>query len=210
MTNVEFKEMSFQEKYEKVQETLDMYWSFKTGFVQKHLGGEVANEFVQLVQQTQDPIPDGASAEARYDVIYGNWARMGELSVTFIRDRLGEKGLEEFLSDEVEVLKERNASFSLTLLAFLRAISRGRAFKTVADQLAYELQWLTPYEVIELDQKRLLIDMPACKVLDYPGADNRCHVCRTVYPRWVAEQFKVNMVFDRQGRSCTLSATPLG
>ena len=210
MTTVEIKEMPFAEKYDYVQDSLEMYLSNKTGFVRQHLGAEAATEFLQLLEKSQKPIPDGASAEARYEKIYENWARVGVLSTNFIRERLGEKGLEQLLSDEVEMLKKEHANFSLYFLALLRAVSPGRAFKIVAERLAYELQWLTPYEVVELNQKRLLIDTPDCKVLDYPGADDRCHVCQTVYPKWVAEQFKAKMVFDRQGKSCQLTAVPVG
>ncbi len=134
---------------------------------------------------------------------------MGKESIRFINERLGDEGQAALFRGEVAELKRRNGGIALFMLALIRTVSPGRACKLVASQLAYELQWLTPFHVSELNQQRLVIDTPICKVLSYPGAAERCLVCQSVYPQRVAEQFKVNMVPDRQGQSCKLTATPL-
>ncbi|MBN1321220.1 MAG: hypothetical protein JXA87_10320 [Thermoleophilia bacterium] len=126
-----------------------------------------------------------------------------------VRERLGEEGLARFIRENVEALKRRNAGIALRFLGLIRAISPGTAFSMTAKKMAYQLQWLSPYSVPELSRSRLVLDLPRCKLLDYADSDDLCLIgCQQVYPMWVAEQFKVNMQFDRQGTSCKMLLAP--
>ena len=70
---------------------------------------------------------------------------------------------------------------------------------------------ITPFSVSELNPDKAVFDIPRCKVLDYPETEDVCQVgCQRVYPKWVAEQFKIGMKFDLQGHSCKCTVTPLG
>ena len=70
--------------------------------------------------------------------------------------------------------------------------------------MGYELQWLTPFSIPELTRDKLVFDIPRCKILDFPDTEDICLVgCQSTYPMWVAEQFKINMKFNRRGNSCT-------
>ncbi len=81
----------------------------------------------------------------------------------------------------------------------------------IAKKMSYQFQWITPFTIFEISKNRALIDIPSCKILDYPGTDDICLIgCQGAYPMWVAEQFKTNMVFKRQRNSCTCTLTPLG
>lgn len=209
MATVSIKEMPYQEKERCVRENLAMYRSFKGDFVHQHLGAKAAAELEALWEQSEELIPPGATAEAKYEITYANWIRQGKIANDFIKERLGEPGLAQLEDGEVEMLKQQGANPALYLLALIRALSPGRAFKMVAGRLAYELQWITPYQVTELGPDKFMADVPACKVLEHPGGEDGCHICQTVYPRWAAEQLRIDMVFNRQGHSCTLTAKPL-
>ena len=82
------------------------------------------------------------------------------------------------------------------------------AFNMVADQLSYQLQWITPYTVKKREEGRVVFDIPRCKVLDYPGTQDICQVgCQRVTAAWVAELFKVRLEFVVDGHACTSTAT---
>jgi hypothetical protein len=77
-------------------------------------------------------------------------------------------------------------------------------------QMAHQFQWLTPFSVPELTRNKAVLDIPRCKILDFPDTDDMCLLgCQSTYPMWVAEQFKVSMKWNRQGNSCTGTLAPL-
>lgn len=209
MTKV--KEMPYREKYAQVIDNLKFYEGFYLPFVQKHLGDQAVAELKQTWQKGTKPIPDGASFEEKYEVAYANWIWGVKNTLSFVRMKMGADGIKKFESEEVEALKRKNASPALYVLNLIRSFSPGAAFSMTAKKMGYQLQWLTPYSVPELNRDRAVLNIPRCKILDFPDTEDICVVgCQSIYPTWVAEQFKVNMKFDRQGTSCVGTLTPLG
>jgi hypothetical protein len=123
---------------------------------------------------------------------------------------MGEDGLKMFERAEIEGLIKKNASPALLMLKIIRAFSPGTAFGMTAKQMGYQFQWLTPFTVPELTKQKAVLNIPRCKILDFPGTEDICIVgCQNTYPKWVAEQFKVSMKWNRQGNSCTGTLAPL-
>jgi hypothetical protein len=208
MANV--KEMPYSEKYAKVIDNMKFDESFIFPFVQKHLGDKAVSELEGLWQKGFRPIPEGASFEEKYEVAYGNWIWLAKNIYLFLRKQMGEDGLNKFERAEVDALIKKNASPALLLLKFIRLFSPGTAFAMTSKQMGYQLQWLTPFTMPESTQNKAVLDIPRCKILDFPDIDDICLVgCQRTYPMWVAEQFKVDMKFNRQGNSCTCILTPL-
>jgi len=206
---VEVKEMPYSEKYAKVMDAIK-HDDFVGGFIEKHLGQQASAEYLSICESGIEPIPEEASPEEKYEIAYKNWMWISGTAFGFVRERMGEEGMEQFIRDDVALLKRENSSASLYLLAMIRAFSPGSAFEMVAKKSAYDLQYLTPYSVDELTREREVMSVPRCKILDYPNTEDVCLVgCQQVYPRWLAEQLKVKMAFDRQGNSCTVTVTPL-
>lgn len=204
------KEMPYSEKYEIVLENIKFAETLAPNFMEGHLGYPAKTELQMLYRKGINPIPEEASFEEKYEAAYENWIWIGKSDFNFIREHLGEAGIEQFEAAEVEALKRKNASPSLYFLSFIRAISTGTAFKMTAKEFAYQLQWLTPFSVKELNQHQAVYDIPRCKIVGYPGSKDLCQIgCQSIYPRWAAEQFKVRMKFDPQGHSCTCHLTPL-
>jgi len=134
---------------------------------------------------------------------------MAKSNFNFIRKQLGEDGIEQLKRADVEALKRQIPGPALFLLRLVRAISLGSAFKMIANQMAYQLQWITPFSVSELTRHRVVYDIPRCKILDFPDSEDLCVIgCQSIYPMWLAEQFRVRMKAERQGNSCTLTLTP--
>jgi hypothetical protein len=208
MANV--KEMPYSEKYAKVIDNMKFDESFIFPFVQKHLGDKAVSELKGIWQKGFKPIPEGASFEEKYEVAYGNWIWLAKNIYLFLRKQMGEDGLNKFERAEVDALIKKNASPALLLLKFIRLFSPGTAFAMTSKQMGYQLQWLTPFTMPESTQNKAVLDIPRCKILDFPDIDDICLVgCQRTYPMWVAEQFKVDMKFNRQGNSCTCILTPL-
>jgi hypothetical protein len=207
---VKVKEMPYSEKYAKVIDNMKFDETFIVPFVQKHLGDPAVAEVRKTWEEGIKPIPEGASFEKKYEVAYGNWIWLAKNIYSFIRKQMGEDGLKKFERAEVEALIKKNANPALFMLKIIRAFSSGTAFGMTAKQMAYRLQWLTPYSVPELTHTKAVLDIPRCKILDFPNTEDICLVgCQSTYPKWVAEQFKVEMKFNRQGNSCTGTLAPL-
>ena len=204
------KEMPYSEKYAMVIDSLKSEETFTLPYVQKHLGEQAMAELKKTWQDGFKPIEEGASFEEKYEVAYGNWIWSGKSTFSFIRRQLGEDGLDHYNRATVEALKRKNASPVLLLLRLVRAISPGSAFKMTAKQMAYQLQWLTPFSVSELTRHKLVLYLPRCKILDFPDTEDICVIgCQSMYRMWLADQFKVRMEAEVQGNSCTLTLTPL-
>jgi hypothetical protein len=202
--------MPYSEKYAKVIDNMKFDETFILPFVQKHLGDQAVAEVRKTWQEGMKPIPEGASFEEKYEVAYANWIWLAKNIYPFIRKRMGEDGLKEFERAEIEGLIKKNASPALLMLKIIRAFSPGTAFGMTAKQMGYQFQWLTPFSVPELTKQKAVLNIPRCKILDFPDTEDICLVgCQSTYPKWVAEQFKVDMKFNRQGNSCIGTLAPL-
>jgi hypothetical protein len=206
----DFKAMPYSEKCDMALDSVTFSQRQGADFVREHLGDQASSELWMTYQEGIRPIPEGASADERYEAAYRNWIWVGMTNFGFIRERMGEEGIDRFVDFEVEALKRKNASPSLFVLRAVRALSPKTAFQMTAKELTYRLQWITPYSVSKSDPGTAVVDIPRCKVLDDPAAADLCRIgCLRVYPRWVAEQFKVSMDFDPQGHRCRCTLTLL-
>lgn len=205
-----FKAMPYGEKHDMVMDNITFGERLTADFIREHLGDQASSELRTAYQEGIKPIPEDASAEEKYEIAYGNWIWMGKTDFGFIRERMGEEGIRQFMDFEVEALKRKNASPSLFMLSVIRALAPKTAFKMTAKEFAYRLQWITPFSVEEISPDKAVFDIPRCKIMDHPEPDDLCQVgCQGIYPRWVAEQFKVRMEFDPQGHRCRCTLTPL-
>lgn len=207
---VKVKEMPYEEKYRIVIDNLKYHETSIHPLVGKLFGDQAVAELKRTSQEGIKPIPEGASFEEKYEIAYGNWVWSGKSVYKLIREKMGEEGMKKFERPNVEALKQRNASPALFLLGLIRVFSPSLAFTMIARKMAYQLQWLTPFSVSELTKSRAVLNIPHCKILDFPETEDFCLVaCQRTYPMWMAEQFKVDMRFNRQGNSCTGILAPL-
>lgn len=204
------KVMTNSEKYKILLDYIVFIKKLTPAFVKKHLGIQAVSELEKIWQEGMKPIPEEASPEEKYEIAYGNWIWMGKSDFNFIRQHMGEVGIVQYEREEIEALKSENATLSLFLLNIIRTISPQTAFKMTAKEFAYQLQWISPFNVPEISNQKAVFEFSRCKILNYPETDDMCHIgCQSIFPNWVAEQFKVKMEFDRQGHSCTCTLAPL-
>lgn len=205
------KEMPYSEKYAKVIDSMKFDETFILPFVREHVSEQAAAEIKKTWQEGAKSIPETASFEEKYEIAYSNWIWLAKNTFSFIRKRMGEEGIKRFERAEVEALKRKNASPALLVLKLVRIFSPGTAFTMTSKQMGYQFQWLTPFTVPELTRHRTVFNIPRCKILDYPDTEDMCLLgCQSTYPMWVAEQFMVELKWNRQGNSCTGTLTPLG
>ena len=206
----QIKEMPYSEKYAKVIDSMQFDEGFILPFVREQVGEQAAAEIKKTWQEGAKSIPETASFEEKYEIAYSNWIWLGKNTFSFIREHMGEEGIQQFERAEVEALKRKNASPALLVLKLVRMFSPGTAFTMTSKKMGYEFQWLTPFTVPELTRQRTVFNVPRCKILDYPDTEDMCLLgCQRTYPMWIAEQFMAELKWNRQGNSCTGTLTPL-
>ena len=73
-----------------------------------------------------------------------------------------------------------------------------------AKTIAYQTQVFTPLLVSELASKKLVMDIPHCKVLDHPNGEDFCKLgCQQISTIPLRDLFQVGIVMNRQGTSCS-------
>lgn len=205
---VDVKQMPYAEKYAGVLKGLK-HDEYVPAFIEKHLGPAAAAEYREKRDAAIQPIPDDAAGEVKYETAYRNWMSEASLAFGFVRERMGDKGIDQMAKTGAEALMRENANPSLVLLRLIRGFSPGMAFEMVAKKSAYEMQYLTDYSVDELNRHRAVMNVPRCKILDYPDTEDVCLVgCQREWPQWMAEQLHVKMETDRRGNSCTITLSP--
>jgi hypothetical protein len=206
---VKIKEMPVKEKYDLLTATIKQD-SFTPLFIGEHLGNQAQEEYGQECQKVSKAVPENAPDKEKYEIDYGNWVSTGGVAFDFIKKRMGEEGLQKYIKADVEEIKKANASPALILLKMIKFVSPGTAFLMMAKRMAYQLQWITAYSVTELSRNKVVMEIPHCKVLDYPGSEGSCLIgCQKIYEIWLAEQFQLEMKTKRKGYSCTLSIAPI-
>jgi len=207
---LKIKEMSYSEKYAKIMDSLKSETTSTFSFVQKSLGDQALVELKKLQQEVLKPVPEDASDKQKYEIAYGNWVLAGGVIFGFVRSKLGEEGIERHIRVSVDAWKRENASPAIYLLGLIRFFSPGTAFSMIVKNSAYQTQWLGTSTLSELSKSKAVVDIPHCPILDYPGGEDVCVIgCQKIFPTAFAEQFKVNMKFNRQGKSCVETLTPV-
>jgi hypothetical protein len=205
-----FKEMPYKEKYELAMENIEFFKLVVPAFLKEHIGDQAVNKLQGIWKEDIKSIPDDVSFEDKYETAYGNWISMAKSNFIFIREYMGEEGIKLLMRDEVEALKRKNAGPAVFFLSLIRAIAPGQAFVMTNKEFSYQLQWITPFSVTELNKEKAVFDIPRCKVLDFQDTEDICVTgCQGIYPMWVAEQFKVRMGFERKGNSCVCTISHL-
>lgn len=206
---IEVKEMTYGEKYTSVLKYIKLLDSFVLPLVKKHIGNEGINKLNGIWQGKLKEIPQDISYKDKFEIAYGNWLWKWTIAYKFLKEQLGENGTEEFKQADIEALKQKDPKFQLLMLKGIRAISPNTAFSMIERQMAYEFQVFTPGQVSELNKKKLVFDVPQCKMLDNPEWKDICVIgCQEVFPKMLAEHLKVKMDTNRRGKSCTVTLTP--
>ena len=80
----------------------------------------------------------------------------------------------------------------------------------IANKIAYQTQVFTPFSVSELTNKKLLMEIPHCKVLDHPNGEDFCKLgCQQISTIPLRDLFQADIIMNRQGTSCTGVSTPI-
>jgi hypothetical protein len=80
-----------------------------------------------------------------------------------------------------------------------------------AEQLLYEMQWMTPLELTVISRRGLQAKISPCKMLGTPGMQRQgCEVnCYSILSSVAADDFRIRLDFQRQGDGCRISLSPL-
>lgn len=207
MTNV--REMTAAERYARMASFTNALEGIAMTLVTRELGAQAAADLRSAWEAGVVAMPGAASEEERTRIAFHNWVFKWGTAHDFVRERIGERGVEGLMRSDVEALKHQNSRVAVALLKTIRALAPGTGFRTFGKRMAYEMQAFTPYSVTELSEDRLVCEVPHCEVLDHPGGEPVCLVaCQKIYPQWLRDQFGVGMTTNRRGYACTVSLTP--
>ncbi|MBW1648471.1 MAG: hypothetical protein JRJ72_10275 [Deltaproteobacteria bacterium] len=94
---VKVKEMPYSEKYKLAQENGMFLKNLAPAFIESHLGHQAALELQEALQEQVRAVPENASFEDKHEVAYGNFIRIGKYNFNFIREKMGEAGIRQFM-----------------------------------------------------------------------------------------------------------------
>ena len=207
---VKIKEMPYSEKFKKVMDEMKFEDTQTLIFIKKHLGDQAVAELQNNQKEVCKPISEEATFKEKYETAFGNWVSSGGLTFIFIRNKLGEKGIQDFIRMNVDAYIRENKGIAMYILGLVRLLSPSAAFSMFVKNMSYEMQWFGPAKVSEMSKSRLVTDIPHCKILDYPYCEDVCVIgCQKLFPMIFAEQFKVKSTYNRQDKSCVSVVTPL-
>jgi len=101
--------MPYSEKYANVLDFARLTDTFVLPLVEKHLGDEGVTEVQRIWEERLEPVPEDASFEKKYETAYRNWIWKWAEAVNFMRNKLGENGVEEFKRAAVDALKRKSS-----------------------------------------------------------------------------------------------------
>jgi len=207
---VELKIMPYRERFTRLLDMMQLEKDLVIFYILERSGKHIVDEMYDILNKGVNEIPDYATPEEKYEIVYGNWIRMAKSSYRFIRQRMGDKALEQFEIAHLEALKHENAGLATTMLKIIKSVSQKSAFLFIVRQILYEMQWFTPFTVSEFTPDRANVFIERCKIYDFPDTDDLCTIgCQSTYSKWIAEQFKVRVMHDRHQNGCTCTLTPM-
>lgn len=204
-------EMSSREKFHKTFQAVSSYQHRIPEFVAKRLGGEAVVELISFWQAGLVPVPEHAWDEEKYEAAYNNWQWIGRCNLEFIEEQLGKNGLEAYIHGEIQQLSRSLSELDMAGARLLGALAPQLGFRSMAEQILHEMQWMTPVTLVAGSKKGLLATASPCKMMETPGMQRQgCEVnCHRILRGVAVEQYQVRMDFHNQGDGCRISLSPL-
>lgn len=207
---VEIKLISNEKKYDAILNYMKITESYVIPLVRENLGEQKVEELKRKWQEQQKTIPESVLSEEKYEIAFSNWLSKWEISYNFVHKNLGENGTEKFKHLAIEAIKKDIPKSAQYFLGFMKVISPKSTFKMISKQIMNQTQVFTPFSVTELSSNKLVLDIPHCKILDYPCGEDFCIVgCQEISTAPLRDLLKVNMMMNRDGKSCKATCTPL-
>ena len=204
---VEFKEMSYNEKFTAILGYTKMVEGFAPQLVKEEFGKEKVDGLRSLWKQGTEPIHENASDKERYEIAYRNFMWKWVSANSFMSTNQGEEGTKKYMQAAIVAWK-RKYPYSFAL-KFVGWASRKTSFRFLAKRLAYQLQAFSPFTVTELKENRMVLTVTPCKILTDPNGSGFCSMaCQNIIPSWLQAQFNVKMNLNRQGANCSVIFEP--
>lgn len=208
--NVEIKRMPIEQKVRFVSKSIAREYVYIPEFFRRYADENAVTQLINDWQRGIEKLDREVSIEERYHVTYGNWIWMSKTVYKNIRNVMGQQGISKFERAEIDEMKKRTSLLMLLVIKVLYAISPQTAFAMVVKSLAYQFQWLTPLELIKINDREMIVKILQCQILDYEDTADLCAVsCQHTYPLWMGEQFRLKMQTKRDGQGCLKTLTIL-
>jgi len=207
----EVRQLSFEEKYLMARDAEERTRKVIIPFAEEHLGERPIITLKRRWEAAIKLIPRDATPEQQYEIAYENWISTLQTSYDLVREIMGEPGVEELKARQIQALQEGDGATKVPFFFGLyKALAPGAAFKKSASRLIEQMQWFTPFTVQELNDKRAVLEVARCRILEHERANDICDIaCRQVYPSWAANEFGIALRFNRQNGGCIATLEPM-
>lgn len=203
-------EMSYRDKFHRAFQAVCSYQRRIPDFIAKRLDGRAAAELISFWQAGLMPVPEHAPVEEKYAAAYNNWQWVSRCNLEFIEEQLGEEGKEAYIQGEIHEQSRSLSELDMAGARLMGILAPRMGFRSMAQQILYEMQWMTPLRLGAQSKKALQAIVSPCKMIETPGMQQQgCQVnCGRILRGMAADQCRVRMHFQAQGDGCVISLSP--
>ncbi len=195
--------MPEKEKFQRVFEMVRLYQKHVLPFVESHLGYQEMHNLRSVWRAAIIPIHGESSEKRKYEQAYSNWLWMARCSHDAMADQLTSP---EVLDYKRMLLKLYERQLNYPELALLRLL---KAHKSLAKEMLYEMQWLTPIELSTCTNAEVTCIVHNCKIRKIAGTDRVCRVdCQNIGRAYAHRLYHLKRVTTQMDHGCTISLTP--
>jgi len=196
--------MPDREKFQHVLEMVRLYQKHVLPYIEQHLGYAEMHNLRAIWRAAMNPIHENDPDLEKYNLAYSNWLWMARCCHDLIAEKMS--------GDEVFDYKRLILSLYVKRLNnpdlfILRAIG---AHTSIARALLYEMQWITPLEIMHVSKEKVTCEVADCRLLLTPGVERVCRVdCQNVGAAYARKAYHLRRITSRSHHGCTITLTPL-
>lgn len=197
------KPMPEREKFQHAFELVRLYQKHLLPFVEKHLGYAEMHNLRSIWRAAIIPIHEHDAEIEKYNQAYSNWCWMARCSHDLLTERLNDEEMQDYRRLLLRIYEHQLDNPNLFLLRRLRA------HNALAKALLYEMQWLTPVELIEHNKDEVTATIKDCRLLQTRGTELVCRLeCQSVGAAYARKDYHLNRVTIPENHGCMIALTP--
>ena len=197
------KKMQDRDKFVHAFAMVRMYQKHVLPFVEDRLGYaamyELSSVWQAAIAPTQISMPD----QKNYEAAYNNWLWMARCSHDYLADLLDHDEVVNYKRLLLQLYQHQQDNADL---AIYRMFGN---YHALAKAWAYEMQWITPVEMISKSQNQFTCVVNNCKILQTPATERVCRVdCRNVGTNLARKVYHLQRHTIAADHGCTITLTP--
>jgi hypothetical protein len=192
------------EKFQHALDMVDLYQKHVLPFVEEHLGFAEMHNLRAIWQAGIGQIREDDSDENKYIQAYSNWLWVAHCSHNTLAEQLSSEGVLEYKRLLLRLYIQKMDNLDLFIPRALKM------HKSLAKIMLYDMQWMTPMEIVSANRLQVTCLVRHCKILQTPGTDRICRVdCRNIGTAYAKQLYNLKRVTVPANHGCTITLTPI-